>query len=391
MKMHRLVALLVVGSAFGSELASGQVPSGDLARLQGRWWTKVVMPGSNVALINAIEVTGDRVTTSEVKQSRDKTAQAELALQSTGQIKLNESSSPRTIDFVNTKASNAQLGEVNFPDFYGIYEIDGDTVKFCINNGIVTKTRPRAFQANPRGGIGLTTWTRAEPSAEVPKPAMAKGKPTAPKAVEKPAKVEKLETVRGVTVVGIADRTISFKTADGQVFTTGTAIRQAFDLQGAKLDRGLDVMVGGNVVDLTIFYADKAGQPNQIREVRLVQGETGHVVLQNNVPMAKGKGHVTYLKTPAGPGESYQGAIITMVDKKKLTVSVDGKAVEMSLPHAAMVALDLQGNRLRSPGEHKLLVVGNKVDIVLKPRSPDPRFLPHVESMRLVEGRLADQ
>ena len=47
-------------------------------------------------------------------------------------------------------------------------------------------------------------------------------------------------------------------------------------------------MVAGNVVDLTIVYADKAGQPNQIKEVQLVRGNTAHVVLQNNVPMAKG-------------------------------------------------------------------------------------------------------
>jgi hypothetical protein len=63
----------------------------------------------------------------------------------------------------------------------------------------------------------------------------------------------------------------------------------------------------------------------------------------------------------------------------------------MSLPNAATVALDLQGNRLRSPAEDRLLVIGNKVDIVLKPRSPDPRFLPFIVSMRLVEGQLADK
>ena len=151
MKMYRLAACVIVVASFGPELAIGQVPSGDLARLQGRWWTKVVGPsGSGVEVINAIDVTGDRVTTSDVKHARDKTAPAELKLQSTGQLVLNESSSPKTIDFVNTKVSNAQLGEIKFPDFFGIYEIDGDTVKFCINNGIVTKTRPRVSGKSSR-------------------------------------------------------------------------------------------------------------------------------------------------------------------------------------------------------------------------------------------------
>jgi uncharacterized protein (TIGR03067 family) len=390
--------LFILLTTSGVGVALGQAPSGDLGKLQGRWWTKTSIGGAGRFALNVIDIEGDKVTTSEPKRAASKTGEPAFEIQSVGRIRVDESGSPKKIDFINTKAPTAKLGDLELPDAFGIYEIAGDTVKLCVNVGLVNHRRPSKFAADPRAGISETTWSRTEPSAEQMLPpgrrgAMAKTKTKAAIAkAPRAARAEQLEAIEGATVIGIADRTISFKTADGQTVTTGTAIAQAFDGDGNRVPRGLDLMVAGNVVDMTVILDNNPTRPNRIREVRLVKGEIGHVVLESKAPATKGKGRVTYQKIPAGPGESYRGAIITNVDhqKQRITVLADGKSVEFAAPNASTAAFDLEGNRLRSPAEARLLKVGNKVDIVLKPRSPDPRFAPFVVSIHLVEGELTD-
>jgi uncharacterized protein (TIGR03067 family) len=65
------------------------------------------------------------------------------------------SKKPKTIDYSLTEGTNK--GKMQL----GIYEIDGDTLKFCF--AVPGAERPTDFTAKPESGRTLSVWKRAAP------------------------------------------------------------------------------------------------------------------------------------------------------------------------------------------------------------------------------------
>ena len=377
MKTRVLVAWLgLVGFASS---APAQTPGGDLARLQGHWWTRVYTAGGGRPILQFFDIQGDVVTgTNEDPDAK-----------SVGRIRINESARPRTIDFVGTVVDTKPLKNIKMPDTFGIYETDGQTLKIALNSGILNSKRPTEFKFDYRVGISVVTYRRGEPTPE--EAAMPKA------AVAKPAaKVERTASFPGATVEGIVDRKIHFRSADGRRVITGVRMERALDASG-KPARGLDFIRPGNVVDVTVVYADRPGQLDQIKEIRLVRGQAERVVLENVAPIgrmngAAPKSRVTYLPDMEGPGAIYNAAVISKVEPMKVTLSVAGQSVEIGRTNKNTVATDLQGHQMPVGQQARLLKVGNKVDVDVRPkRNPNnPKEMPIIRSIRLLEGQLAD-
>jgi hypothetical protein len=101
---------------------------------------------------------------------------------------------------------------------------------------------------------------------------------------------------------------------------------------------------------------------------------------------------VTYLPDMEGPGAVYHGAVIAKVEPMKVTLDVDGRLVEIGRTNANTVAINLEGQQMPVGQQARLLKVGNKVDVDVRPRrKPDnPNEMPIIRSIRLLEGQLAD-
>jgi uncharacterized protein (TIGR03067 family) len=102
----------------------------DLARLQGDWKTMI---GPNK----------DRLVTFSFKDKAVAikfTTAAGETLDIKGEITLNESASPRTIDFVKVK-----VGDDGMDDSQGLYKVEGDTFTLCVAGP--GEPRPAEFKA----------------------------------------------------------------------------------------------------------------------------------------------------------------------------------------------------------------------------------------------------
>ncbi len=127
-----VLAVLAASAASPSPVAD---PSGDLARLQGRWTTRAG-PKGNIPVV--LEVKGRQATV------RITTPQG-LKIKAEGSIRIDESAAPKALDWVEFTASDGQ----DFPEVLGIYEFDGESLRVC--NGGLNDARPEAF----RPGEGL--------------------------------------------------------------------------------------------------------------------------------------------------------------------------------------------------------------------------------------------
>jgi uncharacterized protein (TIGR03067 family) len=316
--------VFVLLATIGAEQALGQPLHGDLAKLQGRWWTKTSTGGSGGPIVNVVIIEGDRMTTYDPKLGTGKAGEPALEPITVGQIRLDESVTPRTVDFINMKAHTDQLGDIKLRDQIGIYTISRDTVKLCVNVGLVNSRRPSKFMEDPRTAVAVIVWSRNDPAVEAAttKRTSRRGRTGKGKAApaqtpaSKMPKADKLEFVEAATVIGIADGSIRFKTAGGQTITAATVIEDAFDDQGNRVAHGLDLMVTGNVVDLIMILENGPGQFGRVKEARLVKGVVGDVVPESKSPATKKKRPGTSLKTRTGPGESYSGAIIKNIDRQ---------------------------------------------------------------------------
>jgi uncharacterized protein (TIGR03067 family) len=67
---------------------------------------------------------------------------------------LDPAKTPRAIDYSVTGGSYAGKAQL------GIYQLDGDTVKFCFS--IPGKERPTAFSTKPNDGCTLSVWKRTK-------------------------------------------------------------------------------------------------------------------------------------------------------------------------------------------------------------------------------------
>lgn len=380
----RPIASLLVAACLAAVPAESraQAVTGDLAKLQGRWWTRMYPVGGGRPALQFVEIKGDVITsTNEDPDAR-----------SVGRIKLNESARPRTIDYLDTVADTKPLKNIKVPNAFGIYETDGQTFKLAVNMGLINSKRPTEFKFDYRIGVSVLTYRRGEPT---PEEAMPKA---AAKAVP-PPKVERTASFQAATVEGIVDRKIHFRTTEGRRLITGVRMERVLDAAG-KPARGLDLIVPGNVVDVTVVYADKPGQLDQIKEIRLVRGKTERIVLENIAPIggtngpaaAKSNPRVRYLPDMEGPGAHYQGAVITRVEPMSVTIAVNGQSIVIGRTNANTVAINLEGQQMPVGQQARLLKVGNKVDLDIRPkRNPNnAREMPIIRSIRLLEGQLAD-
>jgi uncharacterized protein (TIGR03067 family) len=131
--MKRLLTIVAVTAVLGAtwSVAGEALPAaGDLAKLQGKW-------EGRAGAAKEIRVT------LEVSESKVKvlvhTPQG-LKIRAKGRLKLDESTSPRRLDWVEFSSSDHQT----LPEIVGIYKIENDAFTIC--NGGFNGARPSDFK-----------------------------------------------------------------------------------------------------------------------------------------------------------------------------------------------------------------------------------------------------
>jgi uncharacterized protein (TIGR03067 family) len=109
--------------------------SSDLGRLQGRWAARA---GARKEIQVVLTIKGRNVDVAI-------TTPQGIRLKAQGEVKLDEKSSPRQVDW--TKFITAD--EQEFPQMAGIYKLDGD--QFTVCNGGMHGSRPKEFK--PGDGV----------------------------------------------------------------------------------------------------------------------------------------------------------------------------------------------------------------------------------------------
>jgi uncharacterized protein (TIGR03067 family) len=139
-----LLVLLV-----GSDLVADDADREELTKLQGTW---VVLTHSEERVlpddikIEKVLVKGSQITF--VMKRLNCVMEATLKISTT----------PKEIDLT---ISEGKFKGTRLP---GIYELDGDSLKVCYNNGQkATTTRPKEFKADVRDSFSLMTLKRAKP------------------------------------------------------------------------------------------------------------------------------------------------------------------------------------------------------------------------------------
>lgn len=152
----RIIPIAVLALASTVPLAGAGIddPTGDAARLQGRWTAPAGPDGKGTAIL---EFQGDRVTMS----TRTGDAGARKVLE--GRFKVDESAKPHAIDFLGCTGPFGQAQ----PDTHAIYELDGDRLRIAYP-AKAPDDRPTAFPTDDKDPTA-PTWTRMKPDADAPK------------------------------------------------------------------------------------------------------------------------------------------------------------------------------------------------------------------------------
>ena len=135
MRTALVACCLAALAPLAARAADDPKPSGDLAKIQGRW-TGMVGPEKNVPLTLVIEGT-------KANASFTRPDGTDVALK--GKIKIDESKSPKQMDWTGFVRPDGNDAEDNL----GIYELDGDTLKVC--NGGPGNDRPAKFEEGTDG------------------------------------------------------------------------------------------------------------------------------------------------------------------------------------------------------------------------------------------------
>ena len=131
--MHRrLMVVAVVLTSFGLGAAPEQ---GDLPRLQGRWEASV---GRRKEFVVSLEVKGREVSATITPKFGPK-------LKANGELQLDESASPRSLDWVKFSTPDG----IEVPKLLSIYRLEGD--RLIVRSGGFNDARPKAFE---KGGAG---------------------------------------------------------------------------------------------------------------------------------------------------------------------------------------------------------------------------------------------
>lgn len=136
--------LVVLGASAG--LAGETSTSSDVSRLQGKWEGRA---GASGELRVNMEFDGSRVdVTVQTPQG--------LTIRAKGEIKLDESTSPRRVDWVGFTAGEFQ----SLPEIQGVYRLDGDAFVLC--NGGFNGSRPEGFIPGDGPLADVLTFKRPE-------------------------------------------------------------------------------------------------------------------------------------------------------------------------------------------------------------------------------------
>ena len=125
-------------------LAADAPPSGDLAQLQGDWTVKA---GPKKDIPVTLSVHGSDV-------SVDFASPLGIKIHAEGKLKINQSTSPKTIDWLGFSILDGQ----DFPDILGIYELSHDT--FRMVNGGMNDKRPQEFKKGDGVLADILVFTR---------------------------------------------------------------------------------------------------------------------------------------------------------------------------------------------------------------------------------------
>jgi uncharacterized protein (TIGR03067 family) len=136
-----VIAVLVLVGAGGAQNASKE-----MAQLEGRW-----------SMVSG-EANGLSMPTETVKEGKRVAKDGETVITIGGQVyfkakfRIDPTKSPKAIDYMMTE------GPTKGKTHLGIYELDGDTVKFCF--AAPGKDRPTEFTAKEGSRRTLSVWKR---------------------------------------------------------------------------------------------------------------------------------------------------------------------------------------------------------------------------------------
>ena len=143
-----LSALFVSALAVATAPAADITPTGDLARLQGRWTTKA---GPRRDILVVLEVEGHQVRVGI-------TTPLGLAIRVQAELTIDETAAPRALDWTKISGLDGQ----DLPDIPAIYELQGDAFRVC--NGGPNGNRPTEFKAGEGILADLLTFERSAPT-----------------------------------------------------------------------------------------------------------------------------------------------------------------------------------------------------------------------------------
>lgn len=367
---RRLGFLLLVLA--GAAEARAQRPTGDLGRLQGKWWSQRSAANREITTVLVFE--GDKVKMT--------TRGPGIESSSTNRVTLDEAARPKRIDFLHDEAEGeAQVGDkkskvkVDVGDVLGIYELGGGNLKvfFSPEKG----KRPASMNAKTPGWEHIAVYHRGDP------PASAAAR-KAMRREQAAADSTRPGEFRGATIDHVDGQHVTLVTADGARARVGAGIGEAFGLDGRKLARGdsARVLKPGNVVDVETRRSTRTGQLF-LASVRLVRGE----LLPAGRPAAPA--------TPAEPAVSdrpatYHKARILKVSNYQMLVEVGGQQVLLGSVTRATKAFDLKGKPIADGQAARLIWEGNVVDVVTDPPTRGAAYA-SLREVRLVAGKVGEQ
>jgi uncharacterized protein (TIGR03067 family) len=153
MKPHYFV-ILATGVLMAADPAKDNPSKKDLEKLQGTWLT-VSLVDDGKPLVDEKTPAKDRAGTKLVYEGNKWIIKVGDKSVASGVFKIDSSKTPKEIDILD------ESGEKNEKTKLGIFELNGDTYKYCL--APAGKPRPKEFSSKAGSGHSLGVSTRAKP------------------------------------------------------------------------------------------------------------------------------------------------------------------------------------------------------------------------------------